>query len=508
MAYKALYRQWRPLTFDDVVGQQHTTTTLKNEIVQGRIGHAYLFSGSRGTGKTSTARILSRAINCLEPENGNPCNKCSNCLGILGGTILDITEIDAASNNGVDNIRSLREEARFSGSTLSHRVYIVDEVHMLSTSAFNALLKLLEEPPSHVHFILATTEAHKIPATISSRCQRFDFKRITLEDAEKQLRKILSGGDVQFEEHALHIIAEAADGSMRDALSILDQCLSIGEKRLTYDMVADFLGTAEREKVFRLIESIQEGSVKNAFSAVEEVVGSGKSIPPFADEFVKILRDMLFCKYNASPEDMQSEDAEVIANLAAGFTPERLVALLTLACNAQTLFRTSVNPRLTLEISLVKMINPVYDLSAEAMAARLTSLEEKIAKGVIAPPAPAKKTAKPKPKPAARVDSESLKKIKDSWKNIIDDLFAGNHLQLAMALGFAALSEENGKVLIVYKNHDEFTTYKKLLDGELEPLTNAVEKFTSLRPEMVIRYEQEETAEEQDALMQLYNENN
>ena len=258
MAYTALYRTWRPLTFDDVVGQTHITNTLKNEIISGRIGHAYLFCGTRGTGKTSTARILSRAINCLSPKDGNPCNDCENCKGILEGKILDITEIDAASNNGVDSIRDLREEARFEGTRLKNRIYIIDEVHMLSTSAFNALLKILEEPPKHVHFILATTESHKVPETILSRCQRFDFRRIRTHDIEVQLARILMADGFRAEERGIRLMAEKADGSMRDALSILDQCMAIGGSTLSYDEIADFIAIQEElERISVTVETLQ-----------------------------------------------------------------------------------------------------------------------------------------------------------------------------------------------------------------------------------------------------------
>ncbi len=226
MAYQALYRKWRPLTFDDVVGQRHVTETIKNEVKNNAVGHAFLFCGSRGTGKTSTARIFSRAINCENPQGGNPCNKCPTCRGILDGSIMDITEIDAASNSGVDNIRSLREEAGYTAAITKYKVYIIDEVHALSAGAFNALLKLLEEPPEHVKFVLATTEAHKVMDTISSRCQRFDFKRITAEDIYDRLEYICRAEGIDAEERALRMIASAADGSMRDALSCLDPCVA------------------------------------------------------------------------------------------------------------------------------------------------------------------------------------------------------------------------------------------------------------------------------------------
>jgi len=234
MAYQALYRKWSPLTFDDVIGQSHITQTLVNEIVHNRIAHAYLFCGTRGTGKTSTAKIFSRAINCLNNHNGNPCNECEICKGILDGSNMDVVEIDAASNNGVDNIREIRDEVAYAPSKSKYKVYIIDEVHMLSSGAFNALLKTLEEPPSHVIFILATTESHKIPATILSRCQRFDFKRISTDDVVNRLKQIIQKDHINIDDKGLRLIARVSDGSMRDALSILDQCIAFGEQTITY----------------------------------------------------------------------------------------------------------------------------------------------------------------------------------------------------------------------------------------------------------------------------------
>lgn len=515
MAYTALYRVWRPLSFDDVVGQNNTIITLKNEIKLGRVGHAYLFCGSRGTGKTSTARILSRAINCLNPQDGNPCNECENCVGILNGTILDITEIDAASNNGVDNIRTLRDETRFSGTALKYRVYIIDEVHMLSTSAFNALLKVLEEPPSHVHFILATTEAHKVPATILSRCQRFDFKRITVNDIEKQIKKILSDSDVAIEDSAIRLIAEKADGAMRDALSLLDQCLSIGTNSLDYKIVSSFLGADNKEVTYKIFNSIKSKDIKGAFDAVASLVDSGQSIPAVTDEFIALLRNIMLCKYteNASITlNVSEEEAEGLKELAKGITSEYIIFLIKQASEAQSLFRTTVNPRLILEVSLVKMINPQYSSTPESIAARIAELENKISSGNITVNTKKKKEddskrdEAPLPPPVKMVaDSELLQKLKNSWSDILGEVFAKNKFQMSAALDMAEIEEDNGKIAIVYHNKDEFFVSKNLLEGDIDAFCEIVRNQTSLTPEFILRLREKGKIIKDDALIKLYN---
>lgn len=513
MAYEALYRKWRPLTFDDVVGQEHVTNTLKNEIQQERVGHAYLFCGSRGTGKTSTARILSRAINCQNPKDGNPCNECENCNGILDGTIPDITEIDAASNNGVDNIRNLRDEARFSGSMLSDKVYIVDEVHMLSTQAFNALLKILEEPPAHVHFILATTEAHKVPQTILSRCQRFDFHRITVADTEKQIKKIINQTGDAIEDRAIRLIAEKADGSMRDALSLLDQCLSIGSGSLTYEDVSAFFGTSSQEGSFELLDSIAEGNVSKAFSVIGNIVESGKNITSFAEDFIVLLRNMLLCKYSANPAltlNVSAEDAEMIENISKKFEPERLLQIINRATDAQALFRTSLNPRLTFEMAVVKMANPVYDASQDGLLARLNVLEDKIASGAVISPiksvsvqkaeAPEKKQAAPV---KTKVNSAIFTKIKNSWSDILQTLFSSNNIASHIALQNVELSEENGKIAFIYSTKDEYLSYRQTIDDDADVISSAISKSVGAFPDILVKYK-ENGETKNDNLLILY----
>lgn len=287
MAYQALYRKWRPRTFDDVIGQPYVVSTLKNEILSGKTAHAYLFCGTRGTGKTSCAKIFARAINCLHPKDGNPCNECEICRGALDGSIMDITEIDAASNNGVDNIREIRDEVSYSAAQAKYKIYIIDEVHMLSGGAFNALLKTLEEPPPYVVFILATTEAHKLPATITSRCQRFDFKRISVHDIVIRLREITTAEGVSADIEALELVARLADGAMRDALSILDQCISALTDKITVEGVNAVMGVAPDEAVAKMVSAIADKDNAALLSALSDVVRDGKDVSQFIDTLIR-----------------------------------------------------------------------------------------------------------------------------------------------------------------------------------------------------------------------------
>ena len=498
MAYTALYRQWRPLTFDDVVGQKSVTETLKNEIDQGRIGHAYLFCGIRGTGKTSTARILSRAINCKNPQNGNPCNKCENCRGILDGSILDITEIDAASNNGVDNIRSLREEARFTGSVLSERVYIIDEVHMLSASAFNALLKILEEPPAHVHFILATTEAQKVPATILSRCQRFDFKRITAQDIEGQIKKILVASNTQYDDEAVHLIANAADGSMRDALSILDQCMSVGAS-VSYESISEFLGIADEEYINRLIRNIAESDIQGALSTVSEIVDSGKSIPPIANSLLKSLRNIMINKYSGKDDELSSL-----------FTPQRLLQITETASQIPNLLRLSVDMRLTFELSLIRMLDPSYDISYEGVIARLAEVEEKLKNGVyVKSEKSGEEHMEQKPVKKAKIKEKknSNQDLSSALQKVIEIFYNKFQLTLTSALEQAELVENDGKYTIMYSSKDVYDSFKQIILENADGIEKTLEEVTGSAKKISVDYVQNTSAKTTDSLSELLNKN-
>ena len=316
MSYTALYRKFRPDTFEEVKGQEHIVTTLKNQIQAERIGHAFLFCGTRGTGKTTVAKILARAVNCEHPVNGSPCNECAACKAIRSGTSMNVIEIDAASNNGVDNIREIREEVAYRPTEGKYKVYIIDEVHMLSTGAFNALLKTLEEPPSYVIFILATTEAHKIPVTILSRCQRYDFRRISIDTIAGRLRELMNKEGVQAEEKALRYVAKAADGSMRDALSLLDQCIAfyLGQE-LTYDKVLEVLGTVDTEVFSRLLRQVLAGNVTGCIYILEELLVNGKELTQFVADFTWYMRNLLLVQTSDNAEevlDVSSENLQAL----------------------------------------------------------------------------------------------------------------------------------------------------------------------------------------------------
>lgn len=305
VSYQALYRKWRPQTFEDVKGQEHIVTTLKNQIRLGRVGHAYLFCGTRGTGKTSVAKIFAKAVNCLQPVDGSPCGECAMCRAIQSQTLMNVIEIDAASNNGIDNIREIRDEVEYSPTEGRYKVYIIDEVHMLSIGAFNALLKTLEEPPEYVIFILATTEAHKIPVTILSRCQRYDFRRITVDTITGRLTELAEKENLDVEEKALRYIARAADGSMRDALSLLDQCIAFYlNERLTYDHVLDILGAVDTTVFSRLLRSVLDQDIAGALKLIEDVVVQGRELGQFVTDFTWYLRNLMLVQSSDQLEDI------------------------------------------------------------------------------------------------------------------------------------------------------------------------------------------------------------
>ena len=329
MAYTALYRKFRPISFSEMVGQEHITKTLKNQIVAGRVGHAYLFSGGRGTGKTSAAKIMARAINCLHPkEDGEPCNECEICKAILDGSLTDVVEMDAASNNSVEDIRAIRDEVNFLPTVAKYRVYIIDEVHMLSTGAFNALLKTLEEPPEHVKFILATTEPQKLPATILSRCQRFDFKRITVENIEKRLKIICKESNIQITDEALKMIAILAEGALRDGISILERCSQDTEGVIDEDKIRELVGMPKLELIKQIVKSMIEKQPEKAIEITSSVIGEGKDLDNFLWEVIKYIKDTLIYKTTNKLELYSKEDIEFINGLANETTKEHLLELI------------------------------------------------------------------------------------------------------------------------------------------------------------------------------------
>ena len=382
MTYKALYREWRPLTFDDMVEQKHVVQTLKNAIVNDRIAHAYLFCGTRGTGKTSCAQIMSKAVNCENHQNGNPCNVCDTCKRIGSGTIRDVVEIDAASNNSVNNIRELREEVQYLPTTAKYKVYIIDEVHMLSTGAFNALLKTLEEPPSHVIFILATTEPHKLPATILSRCQRFDFRQISISGIVARLKKVIDTKYADITDDALHIIAQKADGALRDALSLLDQCMSSGFSRITRDDVIEMLGSVNDHEIISVCQSIIQYDIGNLFIKIGQVTSSGKKVSVLLDELIMFFRNMLITMTVDNPDEIIRLSGESILNikqLAKNTTPERVIFIISELSKLENQIKWAALPKVVLEAGLVSIcIDKPVTLSDETLESRIKGLEMKL----------------------------------------------------------------------------------------------------------------------------------
>lgn len=382
--YQALYRKYRPQTFDDVSGQLAVTQTLKTQLITGKMSHAYLFTGSRGTGKTSCAKILAKAVNCLNPDNGNPCNCCEACRAIDSGSCMDVLEIDAASNNGVDNVRDLRDDAVYTPSQVKMRVYIIDEVHMLSISAFNALLKIIEEPPEHLLFILATTELHKVPATILSRCQRFSFRRISQEDIAARLQYVAYQENIDLDDSAARVLARLADGGLRDGLSLLDQCASATTGELTAQRVYACLGIAGEQTCGELMGYVASHDTKRALELFNRLYTEGKDLSAMLDEMACLTRDLLVMKTAGNGGITMlsgvADDQEVL-QLTKALTSGELVRIMNLLQTTLAGFTRSASRRMDAELCIVQMCQPELDLDAKALNARLTRLEEQIKSG-------------------------------------------------------------------------------------------------------------------------------
>ena len=448
MSYQALYRVWRPQQFIDVVGQQHVTKTLQNALLQQKISHAYLFSGPRGTGKTSAAKILAKAVNCERAPVAEPCNECDSCLGITDGSIPDVIEIDAASNNGVEEIRDIRDKVKYAPNVVSYKVYIIDEVHMLSIGAFNALLKTLEEPPKHVIFILATTEPHKIPLTIISRCQRFDFKRITARDIVGRMTHIADESGVQYEEKALHVVARAAEGGMRDALSLLDQAISFSQDRVTVDDALTVTGAVSQVYLNRLAKAIFENQVADALQALEELLFQGKDPARLTEDLVLYFRDMLLHQTAPNLEEslervMLDEDFK---ELAERVSPQHIYKFIDILNEAQQEMKFTNHARIYIEVSIVKLCQLEVESNVSSpeigqLLQKVQSLENELnqlkAKGIPAAqpdaaPAPKKRASSSRKGfkvPTGRVQEvlktatkEDLNLIKSRWGEMLEVL--------------------------------------------------------------------------------------
>ena len=470
--HQALYRKWRPQTFDDVCGQEHVTSILKYETENNKFSHAYLFCGSRGTGKTTCAKILAKAVNCESPVNGSPCNKCASCLAIDAGTATDVLEMDAASNNGVDNIRDIRDEVVYTPSALKYRVYIVDEVHMLSGSAFNALLKTLEEPPSHAVFILATTELHKLPSTIVSRCQRYDFRRIATDTLVMRLAHIADNEGISYDSDALRIIAKMAQGGMRDAISLLELCAGSREK-INAELVNDTLGVGGRDSAESIVRAIVASDFDTVFGAVDEVVRSSKDIAVFWQDLIAFYRDMLVVKTTKAAKnylDLTDDEHEHLTEVASLFTKETLLYHCRILDDTlYSMQRSGFAKRTVAEMALVKMCDMALETSVDTLSARISKLESAIAAGNISLAAPVATESRDEIKKSLQKQEEAKKsevpkvvapqtdrasrelKVLRGWGEICDRAAADN----GAALGFLKMAKaftDGEKIYIRFPN--------------------------------------------------------
>lgn len=469
MSYTALYRKFRPTVFEDVKGQEHIVTTLKNQIRSGRTSHAYLFCGTRGTGKTTIAKIFAKAVNCEHPVDGSPCGECAICRSIAAGTSMNVIEIDAASNNGVDSIRQIVEEVNYSPAEGKYKVYIIDEVHMLSIGAFNALLKTLEEPPAYVIFILATTEVHKIPITILSRCQRYDFRRISIDTIADRLKELTQKEQVQIEEKAVRYIAKVADGSMRDALSLLDQCIAFYfEQELTYDKVLDVLGAVDTEVFSRMLREILKGDAAAALGVLQDIVLQGRELSQFVTDFAWYLRNLLLIKSADGVEDIIDVSSDNLvrlkeeAELAENDTIMRYIRILS---ELSGQIRYAAQKRILIEMAIIKLCRPAMETDTASLADRIRQVEEKLEKGIpmmaVNPGAgsgsvPGNGTAPLQggEKPAGKAElpkaiPEDIQNVVSRWSRIVDE--TANPMKSYLKNAYPSLSGD-GKLLVVVQD--------------------------------------------------------
>lgn len=498
MSYMALYRKFRPDTFSDVKGQDHIVTTLKNQIKTERIGHAYLFCGTRGTGKTTIAKILAKAVNCENPIDGNPCGECKTCKAIAAGASMNVIEIDAASNNGVDNIREIVDEVTYSPAEGKYKVYIIDEVHMLSLGAFNALLKTLEEPPSYIIFILATTEVHKLPITILSRCQRYDFKRISIETITERLKELMQAEGSVVEERALHYIAKTADGSMRDALSLLDQCLAFHyNKELTYDIVLDILGAVDTEVFSQLLRQIINQDVKGCIDLLNEIIMQGRELTQFISDFTWYLRNLLLAKTSKDVEsiiDMSSENLKKLKEEAELLEVDTMLRYIRIFSELSGQIKYAAAKRILIEVTFVKLCKPEMEHTEDSILERIRNIEMKLEKGlVVASQNTIETTAvksvtstKVKPK-LDRAVPDDVKKIVQNWKGLVAQMSppAKNYLQTARL----SLSGDNN-LLIVLSDGLPSDYYLKNVENK-EQLENTLSSFLGKEVKVTIQAIQE-----------------
>lgn len=486
--YTALYREWRPKVFEDLIGQDHLVRILRNQIISDRVAHAYLFCGTRGTGKTSTAKIFSKAVNCLKPNEGDPCGVCEMCIEINAGTLIDVVEIDAASNNRVENIRDLIEDVKYPPHRAKCKVYIIDEVHMLSISAFNALLKTLEEPPAHVIFILATTDPQKVPPTILSRCQRFDFKRIKTEDVFKRLRKIIDDSGIFAEDKTLKAIARLCDGAMRDALSVLDQCMSMSNAKIDYDDVIAMLGLTSNEQIFKLIDVMIDKDIEGAINEVDEVIFSGKDIIQFIKEIIKHLRNLLMVKISKKPQeiiDLSEDTILLLKEQAKKIRSEELMRGINIFVEAESDCKGVSQPRIGFEMALIKFCRREYDTSPEMILSRISILEDRLKVGDFTIPQSTPNIAQKPQKEIVDANknkgliedvirsedllepevhySVAMDEIKAGWQEIIGYLNANKNKVVSMLMTQGKIRDVVGHVITI-EFTEIYSINKKILD--------------------------------------------
>ena len=463
MSYTALYRKFRPDAFSDVKGQDHIVTTLKNQLRANRIGHAYLFTGTRGTGKTTVAKIFAKTVNCEHPTEDGPCGECRICKAIAAGASMNVIEIDAASNNGVDNIREIIDEVSYSPAEGKYKVYIIDEVHMLSPGAFNALLKTLEEPPSYVIFILATTEVHKIPITILSRCQRYDFKRISIDTITDRMKELMDTEQVQVEDRALRYIAKVADGSMRDALSLLDQCIAFHlGKELTYDMTLDVLGAVDTEVFSRLLRFVMDRNVLGCIELLEEIVMQGRELVQFVTDFTWYLRNLMLVQTADNLEDVIDMSTDNLANLkeeASMLSMDQIIRYIHIFSELSGQIRYAAQKRILVEIALIKLCKPEMETDQEAVLDRIRQVEEKVENGIVVTaqmPAgapgvqggPQGGAARPKPE-LPKAIPEDVQEIVRKWPSIVGN--AENPMKMYLKNARLSLGGDN-KLMVVLED--------------------------------------------------------
>lgn len=501
MSYQALYRKFRPDNFEDVKGQDHIVTTLKNQIKSDHIGHAYLFCGTRGTGKTTVAKIFAKAVNCENPGEKGPCGECAMCRSIAEGSSMNVIEMDAASNNKVDDIRQVIEEVQYSPA-----VYIIDEVHMLTTSAFNALLKTLEEPPSYLIFILATTEVHKIPLTILSRCQRYDFKRISVQTIADRLKELLDKEGIEAEEKALLYIAKLADGALRDGLSLLEQCISFyfGEK-LTYEKVLKVLGAVDTEVYADFVKILANDDVAGMISMLDDVIAAGKDLTRFCDELIWYLRNLLMAKTTEHPEkivDMSEENCRTLIEVSKLLETEMIFRYIRVLSDVENQMKYASQKRVLFEIALLKLGKPEMEKDYDSLVNRVHNLEHQLEKGVVvqaseAPAGTSKAVEKPAPKLRASAVPKEVKQLVGNWQQVLNQLDPVSKAMLDMV---TLTVNDNGNLVIAFAKE---TGYSYFASQEANQKAVADAAAEVLDKTVAIEYKYVESQREYDALPEL-----